>query len=83
MVSFNNLTISGIVYRFREIPERNYSQFILIHNIGGRRQPLFLKCNLPKESSDKIKEGDTIRVDAFLRPFKAGIIAKVKSFTKS
>ena len=82
MNSVNNLSITGVMTGFRNAPERKYAQFTLIHNIGGDSQPLFLKCNAPKRllETSLPRDGDIIRIEAYLRPYKKGIIFNVKSF---
>lgn len=81
MKSKNNLTITGVVSRLRIIPERGNARFILVHNFGGGRPPLYLNCIAPEPLvGEGIHDGDLLRVDANLRPGKSGVQAFIKTF---
>ena len=83
MKSFNHLSISGVVIDLRLNPERDVILFTLSHNFGGGVQPLFLQCIAPKKIIDECRpeNGDSVRVEACLKPHQNKITLNVKSIT--
>lgn len=81
MKSLNHLSISGVVAGLRMVPERTDLSFTLVHNYGGGRQPLFLKCYASKKilSNCYLKKGDNIAVEACILPGNNQPIASIKT----
>ena len=67
MVSKNHLSMTGVVNGLLASPERSSIKFVLVHNYGGGKPPLFLPCILPKSVAFPIRNGETLCIDACLQ----------------
>ena len=59
--------MTGVVKGLLSSPERSSIRFILVHNFGGGKQPLFLPCIVPQAARVHIQNGETLCVDACLQ----------------
>ena len=74
MKSQNHLTLTGVVTRLQVVPERKTTRFVLVHNFGGKNNPLFLPCITAHRG---IHDGQSLRVEAHLRACRGRIKAIV------
>ena len=87
MKSKNNLSITGVIVREVAVfPDHRSMRFMLAHNFGGGKMPLYLNCTVLKNEYDTIsalhpRKGDAVSVTAYLRPVGRHVEAVIKTMT--
>ena len=81
MSSKNNLSLTGTVVSVADPSAENpRTIFTLVHNFGGKKEPLFIRCLYP-EACAPVKKGDNLCIEAYLSPYKGSIQAVIKSIS--
>ena len=85
MLSKNHLSITGVIVTDVTVaPDSSYAYFTIVHPLGSRNAPLYLRCFAFGKGLESIhatlpRKGMAVCITAYLRSHRTGINAVIKT----